>query len=206
MAYVDYPVTPQFGIRGLLRWDRRSVGGNGATLADCFLALGDFLPPLLLDSVAVQTDFTLTQNFVSLGVAGRWAITPSAWVTAGPSFDIPVGDGTFRVRQHVNEGAACNFRGADGKPRQDVETTFTTPPPARTFHVGAHGSLGYRTPLTSRVGLVGQFTYAIVLNHSMGVFDFTDRTRELSHGVEEVHYTDEFIHTLTASVGLVMDF
>ncbi len=205
-TYIEYGVSPTIGLQASVRWDRRRVDGSGSTLADCFVRVNDVLPPLLVDTARVDNDFTLMQSFVSVGIAGRWSIAPDVWFTAGPTLDVPIGNGTFRIRQRMADNVDCAFRGPDGQPTREVESTFTSSPTKREFHLGGNVSFGYRRTLLPGLGLLGRLNYAVVVGHSMGVSDFTDNTRELSRGIEKVSYTDALIHSLSGSVGLVLDF
>lgn len=67
-TYAEYSVSPTIGLQASFRWDRRRVDGSGSTLAGCFVRVNDVLPPLLVDTARVDTDFTLMQSFVGVGI------------------------------------------------------------------------------------------------------------------------------------------
>jgi len=152
---VEYSVSPTIGLQASFRWDRRRVDGSASTLADCFVRVNNVLPPLLVDTARADNDFTLMQSFASVGIAGRWSIAPDVWFTASPTLDVPIGAGTFRIRQWMADNVDCTFRSPDGQPTREVESTFTSSPTKREFHLGSNVLVGYRRTLLPGLGFLG---------------------------------------------------
>jgi hypothetical protein len=178
-AAVDIGIAPKLGLQFKLGYEQKKWSNSGTKIADCEDSFGNYV-----DSVSVQSHYTVQANYLAIGAALRYDLTPQLWLTVGPVYHRLLGKVRQTGRYEVDPNSNCGFLGPDGNLYRVVEIEAEigpddpVPAPPSGGRFGAELGIGYRIPLSPGLELVPRLSGQLLSSPRNGDVDTEDKWRK----------------------------
>jgi hypothetical protein len=154
-AAVDIGIAPKLGLQFKLGYEQKKWSNSGTGIADC----QDLEDPFFVGLVSVQSRYTVQANYLAIGAALRYDLTPQLWLTVGPVYHRLLGKVRQTERYEVDPNSNCGFLGPDSLYRvveieAEIGPDDRVPAPPSGGRFGAELGIGYRIPLSPGLELV----------------------------------------------------
>jgi hypothetical protein len=179
-AAVDIGIAPKLGLQFKLGYEQKKWSNSGTNIADC----RDLVDPFYVIPVSVQSRYTVQANYLAIGAALRYDLTPQLWLTVGPVYHRLLGKVRQTERYEVDPNSNCGFPGPDGNLYRVLEIEAEigpddpVPAPPSGGRFGAELGIGYRIPLSPGLELVPRLSGQLLSSPRNGDVDTRDWWRE----------------------------
>jgi hypothetical protein len=113
-AAVDIGIAPKLGLQFKLGYEQKKWSNSGTNIADC----RDLVASFHVSPVRVQSRYTVQANYLAIGAALRYDLTPQLWLTVGPVYHRLLGKVRQTARYELDPNSNCGFLGPDREPLQ----------------------------------------------------------------------------------------
>jgi hypothetical protein len=158
--------------------------------------------------VSVQSRYTVQANYLAIGAALRYDLTPQLWLTVGPVYHRLLGKVRQTGRYEVDPNSNCGFLGPDGNLYRVVEIEVeigpddTDPAPPSGGRFGAELGIGYRIPLSPGLELVPRLSGQLLSSPRNGDVDTEDEWRKPTLGPLPVQWKGLSLYSVLLTVGV----
>jgi hypothetical protein len=203
-AAVDIGIAPKLGLQFKLGYEQKNWSNSGTNIADC----RDLVDPFNVRPVRVQSRYTVQANYLAIGAALRYDLTPQLWLTVGPVYHRLLGKVRQTARHELDPNSNCGFPGPDGNLYRVVEIeeetgpNDTDPAPPSGGRFGAELGIGYRIPLSPGLELVPRLSGQLLSSPRNGDVDTRDRWREPTLGPLPVQWKGLSLYSVLLTVGV----
>ncbi len=202
-AAVDIGIAPKLGLQFKIGYEQKRWSNSGTGIADCFI------PYDLIIDVSVQSRYTVQANYLALGAALRYDLTPQLWLTVGPVYHRLLG----KIRQTeryevVDPDSNCGFLGPDGNLYRVLELEAEigpddpVPAPPSGGRFGAELGIGYRIPLSPGLELVPRLSGQLLSSPRSGDVNTEDVWRGPTLGPLPVQWRGLSLYSVLLTVGV----
>jgi hypothetical protein len=201
-AAVDIGIAPKLGLQFKLGYEQKKWSNSGTKIADCEDPFGNVSP------VSVQSHYTVQANYLAIGAALRYDLTPQLWLTVGPVYHRLLGKVRQTERYEVDPNSDCGFPGPDGNLYRVLEIEaeigpddpVSAPPSGGRF--GAELGIGYRIPLSPGLELVPRLSGQLLSSPRNGDVDTRDWWRGPTLGPLPVQWKGLSLYSVLLTVGV----
>jgi hypothetical protein len=204
-AAVDIGIAPKLGLQFKLGYEQKKWSNSGTKSADCVDFLGNYVYPV---TVSVQSHYTVQANYLAIGAALRYDLTPQLWLTVGPVYHRLLGKVRQTERYEVDPNSDCRFLGPDRNLYRGLEIEAeigpndTVPAPPSGGRFGAELGIGYRIPLSPGLELVPRLSGQLLSSPRNGDVDKEDWWREPTLGRLPVQWKGLSLYSVLLTVGV----
>jgi hypothetical protein len=201
-AAVDIGIAPKLGLQFKLGYEQKKWSNSGTGIADCEDPFGNVSP------VSVQSRYTVQANYLAIGAALRYDLTPQLWLTVGPVYHRLLGKVRETGRYEVDPNSNCGFPGPDGNLYRVLEIEAEIGPddpvsaPPSSGRLGAELGIGYRIPLSPGLELVPRLSGQLLSSPRNGDVDTEDEWREPTLGRLPVQWKGLSLYSVLLTVGV----
>jgi hypothetical protein len=201
-AAVDIGIAPKLGLQFKLGYEQKKWSNSGTKIADCEDPFGTVSP------VSVQSRYTVQANYLAIGAALRYDLTPQLWLTVGPVYHRLLGKVRQTDRYEVDPNSDCGFPGPDGNLYRVLEIEAEigpddpVPAPPSGGRFGAELGIGYRIPLSPGLELVPRLSGQLLSSPRNGDVDTRDWWRGPTLGPLPVQWKGLSLYSVLLTVGV----
>jgi hypothetical protein len=201
-AAVDIGIAPKLGLQFKLGYEQKKWSNSGTKIADCEYLFGN------VSSVSVQSRYTVQANYLAIGAALRYDLTPQLWLTVGPAYHRLLGKVRQTDRYEVDPNSDCGFPGPDGNLYRVLEIEAEigpddpVPAPPSGGRFGAELGIGYRIPLSPGLELVPRLSGQLLSSPRNGDVDTRDWWRGPTLGPLPVQWKGLSLYSVLLTVGV----
>lgn len=201
-AAVDIGIAPKLGLQFKLGYEQKKWSNSGTKIADCEYLFGN------VSSVSVQSRYTVQANYLAIGAALRYDLTPQLWLTVGPVYHRLLGKVRQTDRYEVDPNSDCGFPGPDGNLYRVLEIEAEigpddpVPAPPSGGRFGAELGIGYRIPLSPGLELVPRLSGQLLSSPRNGDVDTRDWWRGPTLGPLPVQWKGLSLYSVLLTVGV----
>jgi len=201
-AAVDIGIAPKLGLQFKLGYEQKKWSNSGTKSADCEDPFGNVSP------VSVQSRYTVQANYLAIGAALRYDLTPQLWLTVGPVYHRLLGKVRQTERYEVDPNSDCGFPGPDGNLYRVLEIEAEigpddpVPAPPSSGRFGAELGIGYRIPLSPGLELVPRLSGQLLSSPRNGDVDTRDWWRGPTLGPLPVQWKGLSLYSVLLTVGV----
>jgi len=205
-AAVDIGIAPKLGLQFKLGYEQKKWSNSGSGIADCVYFLD------IVSDVSVQSRYTVQANYLAIGAALRYDLTPQLWLTVGPVYHRLLGKVRQTERYEVDptsdSTSDCGFIGPDGalyrvleiKAKIGPDDPVPTPPSSGRF--GAELGIGYRIPLSPGLELLPRLSGQLLSSPRSGDVNTNDTWRAPTLGPLSVQWKGLSLYSVLLTVGV----
>ncbi len=203
-AAVDIGIAPKLGLQFKLGYEQKKWSNSGTKIADC----QDLVDPFFVGRVSVQSRYTVQANYLAIGAALRYDLTPQLWLTVGPVYHRLLGKVRQTERYEVDPNSDCGFPGPDGNLYRVLEIEAEigpddpVPAPPSGGRFGAELGIGYRIPLSPGLELVPRLSGQLLSSPRNGDVDTRDWWRGPTLGPLPVQWKGLSLYSVLLTVGV----
>jgi hypothetical protein len=209
-AAVDIGIAPKLGLQFKLGYEQKQWSNSGTRIADC----RDLVDPFYVIPVSVQSRYTVQANYLAIGAALRYDLTPQLWLTVGPVYHRLLGKVRQTERYEADPNSDCYFLAPDEndenfyKPRKVWEPKVergpddTDPKAPSGGRFGAELGIGYRIPLSPGLELVPRLSGQLLSSPRNGDVDTRDWWRGPTLGPLPVQWKGLSLYSVLLTVGV----
>jgi hypothetical protein len=204
-AAVDIGIAPKLGLQFKLGYEQKKWSNSGTRIADCVDFLGNYVYPV---TVSVQSHYTVQANYLAIGAALRYDLTPQLWLTVGPVYHRLLGKVRQTGRYEADPNSNCYFLDPYGTPRRVWEPKVergpddTDPEAPSGGRFGAELGIGYRIPLSPGLELVPRLSGQLLSSPRNGDVDTEDWWREPKLDRLPVQWKGLSLYSVLLTVGV----
>jgi hypothetical protein len=197
-AVVDIGIAPKLGLQFKLGYEQKNWSNSGTNIADCVGLFGN------VSSVNVQSRYTVQANYLAIGAALRYDLTPQLWLTVGPVYHRLLGKVRRTARHELDPNSNCVFPGGDRVVEREVETgpDDTDPGAPSSGRFGAELGIGYRIPLSPGLELVPRLSGQLLSSPRNGDVYTEDWWRGATLGPLPVQWKGFSLYSVLLTVGV----
>jgi hypothetical protein len=200
-AAVDIGIAPKLGLQFKLGYEQKKWSNSGTKIADCVDFLGNYVYSV---TVSVQSRYTVQANYLAIGAALRYDLTPQLWLTVGPVYHRLLGKVRQTERYEADPNSNCYFLDPYRTPRRVWEPQKekgpddTDPEAPSGGRFGAELGIGYRIPLSPGLELVPRLSGQLLSSPRNGdVY-----TRDWWQGLLPVQWKGLSLYSVLLTVGV----
>jgi hypothetical protein len=203
-AAVDIGIAPKLGLQFKLGYEQKKWSNSGTKIADC----QDLEDPFFVGLVNVQSRYTVQANYLAIGAALRYDLTPQLWLTIGPVYHRLLGKVRQTDRYEVDPNSDCGFPGPDGnlyrvlEIEAEIGPNDTDPEAPSGGRFGAELGIGYRIPLSPGLELVPRLSGQLLSSPRNGDVDTRDWWRGPTLGPLPVQWKGLSLYSVLLTVGV----
>ncbi len=203
-AAVDIGIAPKLGLQFKLGYEQKKWSNSGTKIADC----QDLVDPFFVGRVSVQSRYTVQANYLAIGAALRYDLTPQLWLTVGPVYHRLLGKVRQTERYELDPNSNCGFPGPDGdlyrvlEIEAEIGPDDPVPAPPSGGRFGAELGIGYRIPLSPGLELVPRLSGQLLSSPRNGDVDTEDEWREPTLGPLPVQWKGLSLYSVLLTVGV----
>jgi hypothetical protein len=202
-AAVDIGIAPKLGLQFKLGYEQKKWSNSGTRIADC----RDLVDPFYVIPANVQSRYTVQANYLAIGAALRYDLTPQLWLTVGPVYHRLLGKVRQTERYEFDPNSNCGFLGPDSLYRVvEIEVEIgpddPVPAPPSGGRFGAELGIGYRIPLSPGLELVPRLSGQLLSSPRNGDVDTEDEWREPTLGPLPVQWKGLSLYSVLLTVGV----
>lgn len=207
-AAVDIGIAPKLGLQFKLGYEQKKWSNSGSGIADCVYFLD------IVSDVSVQSRYTVQANYLAIGAALRYDLTPQLWLTVGPVYHRLLGKVRQTERYEVDPTSDCGFIGPDGDlyrvleikaeigPDEEIGPDDPVPTPPSSGRFGAELGIGYRIPLSPGLELLPRLSGQLLSSPRSGDVNTGDGWRSLTLGLLPVQWKGLSLYSVLLTVGV----
>ncbi len=201
-AAVDIGIAPKLGLQFKLGYEQKRWSNSGTRIADCEDLLGN------VSNVSVQSRYTVQANYLALGAALRYDLTPHLWLTVGPVYHRLLGKVRQTDRYEIDPNSNCGFIGPDRNLYRVLELEAEigpddpVPAPPSGGRFGAELGIGYRIPLSPGLELVPRLSGQLLSSPRSGDVNTNDIWRVPTLGPLPVQWKGLSLYSVLLTVGV----
>ena len=203
-AAVDIGIAPKLGLQFKLGYEQKKWSNSGTKIADC----RDLVDPFYVIPANVQSRYTVQANYLAIGAALRYDLTPQLWLTVGPVYHRLLGKVHQTERYEVDPNSNCGFLGPDGNLYRVLEIEAEigpddpVPAPPSGGRFGAELGIGYRIPLSPGLELVPRLSGQLLSSPRNGDVYTIDEWRKHTLDLLPVQWKGLSLYSVLLTVGV----
>jgi hypothetical protein len=210
-AAVDIGIAPKLGLQFKLGYEQKKWSNSGTKIADC----RDLVDPFYVIPANVQSRYTVQANYLAIGAALRYDLTPQLWLTVGPVYHRLLGKVRQTERYEVDPNSNCGFLGPDKNLYRGSENLYRgleieaeigpddpVPAPPSGGRFGAELGIGYRIPLSPGLELVPRLSGQLLSSPRNGDVYTIDEWRKHTLDLLPVQWKGLSLYSVLLTVGV----
>jgi hypothetical protein len=210
-AAVDIGIAPKLGLQFKLGYEQKKWSNSGTGIADCVDSLGNYVYPV---TVSVQSHYTVQANYLAIGAALRYDLTPQLWLTVGPVYHRLLGKVRQTERYEADPNSDCRFLAPDEndenlykpykvwEPKVERGPDDPVPAPPSGGRFGAELGIGYRIPLSPGLELVPRLSGQLLSSPRNGDVYTNDWWQGFTLGLLPVQWKGLSLYSVLLTVGV----